>query len=149
MTWVLIGSCVTAVSCAGDDAATPDGGAGGTGGAGGSGGAVDAGGSETGLVGCVAEAPTACPDPPVKYGAVEGIFKARCVNVCHNGMTPDPNDPSMPIWGFTDYEHVSSWQDTIRAEVFRCSMPPQDAGVPMTVEERRAVLEFIRCGLPK
>jgi hypothetical protein len=30
-----------------------------------------------------------------------------------------------------------------------CSMPPADAGVPLTVEERWAILEFLYCGLPK
>jgi hypothetical protein len=145
----LVSGCVIAAGCSDDGGAGPDGGAGSTGGSGGAGGAVDAGGSDMGTVGCVTEAPTSCPNPPVKYSAVEGIFKARCVNVCHNDMTPDPNSPGNPIWGFTDYEHVSSWQDTIRAEVFACSMPPRDAGVAMTVDERRAILEFIRCGLPK
>ncbi len=106
---------------------------------------MEAGPDSMGTVGCISEAPVACPNPPVQYADVEDIFKRRCVGVCHNGSTPDPNNGNMPIWGFTDFEHVVTWKDTIRAEVFRCSMPPQDAGVPMTIQERQAVLEFVRC----
>jgi hypothetical protein len=102
-----------------------------------------------GVVGCVTEAPTACPNPPVKYGDVKDIFQARCVSVCHNGMTPDPNHNNDPIWALSEYSHVFDWRATIRDELFRCSMPPLDAGVSMTGDERRAILEFIRCGLPQ
>jgi hypothetical protein len=155
--WIVLalsGSC-WAAGCGDDSGGSVDGGgaggAGPSGGAGGSGAITDAGGGGTGggIVGCLTEAPVACPDPPVRYGDVQATFQGRCVGVCHNGTTPDPNKNNEPIWGFTDYEHVVSWQDTIRAEVLRCSMPPADAGVPMTVEERRAILEFLRCGLPK
>jgi hypothetical protein len=150
MAWVLICSCLTAAGCAGDDSGNADAGAG-TGGAGGSGGAGGGSGgpTEAGGLGCVEELPVACPDPPVKYSQVEPIFKRSCVSVCHNGTTPDPNNNNLPIWGFTDHEHVVSWQDTIRDHVFRCSMPPQDAGVAMTQDDRRAILAFIRCGSPQ
>ncbi|HMJ53053.1 MAG TPA: hypothetical protein VK540_13285 [Polyangiaceae bacterium] len=146
MALVLIGGCWAAAGCAGDDGGTPDGG-GGSGGSGGSSPSMDAGG-DSGLVGCVSEAPTACPDPPVTYSKVEPIFQARCVSVCHNDRTIDPNT-NLPIWGFTDYEHVVTWKTTIQPEVLRCSMPPVDAGVRITVEERRAILDWILCGVPR
>ena len=140
LTW----GCFAAAGCADDGGGGSDGG----GGAGGSGTVMDASDGEAGVVGCVTTAPTACPTPPVTYAIVQPILQARCVSVCHNDRTIDPNT-NMPIWGFTDYDHVATWADTIRDELFKCSMPPPDAGVPITVDERRAILEFIRCGLPK
>jgi hypothetical protein len=136
------------LGCTAANGDTPDGGAG-SGGSGSGGSApTDGGVLDTGCVGCVDGGPTACPTPPVTYSKVQPIFQARCVSLCHNGTTPDPTMPGT-IWGFPDYEHVFSWYDTIRASVIDCSMPPPDAGVPLTVEERWAILEFIRCGLPK
>jgi hypothetical protein len=64
-------------------------------------------------------------------------------------MTPDPTNNNIPFWSLKDYQHVSDWRDTIRQVMVDCSMPPVDAGVPLTVEERWAILEFLRCGLPK
>jgi hypothetical protein len=143
MVLALAGTSVV-TGCGNNNSGMPDGGSGGAG-------PTDGAVIDTGYVGCVDGGPTACPTPPVTYAKVEPIFQARCVNVCHNDMTLDPNDPTMmaKIWGFTDYEHVVAWQDTIRADMISCAMPPPDAGVPLTVEERWAILEFIRCGLPK
>ena len=105
---------------------------------------------DTGFVGCVAkDAGIQCPSPATTYAKVQPIFQARCVNVCHNDMTPDPNNNNMPIWGFKDYDHVVTWQDTIRDSMYGCSMPPAGSGVPLTIEERRAIIEFISCKLPK
>jgi hypothetical protein len=93
--------------------------------------------------------PTSCPSPPVTYGTVKPIFDARCVSVCHNDKTPDPGQPGTTIWGLTDYDHVKDWADAVREQVANCLMPLPDAGIPMTIEERRAILEFLKCGLPK
>jgi hypothetical protein len=123
---------------------------GGAGGAGGSGAITDAGsGGSSGTVGCLTTPPTSCPTPPVTYSMVKPIFDARCVSVCHNGTTPDPKNNNEPIWGLVEYSHISDWRDTIRREIAACSMPPPEAGVPMTIEERKAIMEFIRCGLPQ
>jgi hypothetical protein len=147
MALVLVGGCWAAAGCAGDDGGTPDGGGGsGGGGSGGSGPSMDAGG-DTGSVSCTAEAPTACPNPPVTYGKVEPIFQARCVSLCHNDRTIDPVADAA-IWGFTDYKHAKDWNDLIRPAMIGCSMPPVEAGVPMTIEERRVILEWIRCDGP-
>ena len=121
MAWILVGACAAAAGCSGDTDPTD---------------------------GCLTTLPTACPTPPVKYANVQPIFQARCVNMCHNGATLDP-ETKMPIWGLTDYSHVSTWQDTIRAKTASCEMPPPDAGVPMTMEERRAILEWVHCGVPE
>jgi hypothetical protein len=90
---------------------------------------------------CSVPAPTACPDPAPRYADVAPIFERRCV-ICHAGAPGGP-------WSLADYGHVADWQDTIRANLRDCSMPPPDAGVPMMLEERVAILTWIRCGLPR
>jgi hypothetical protein len=135
--------CATAVSC-GDSSGNPDGG----GGAGGSGGAVDASdGKPPGTIGCLTAdtTPTTCPTPRVTFDDVKPIFQARCVSACHNGVTPDPHIPGATLWPLIERMHILDWQDSVRAMMADCSMPPPDAGVPMTIEDRRAIIEFIRC----
>jgi hypothetical protein len=90
---------------------------------------------------CTVRAPTACPEPPPRYADVLPIFEQRCI-ICHSGA---PNGP----WPLDGYEHIADWQDNIRSDMLDCSMPPFDAGVPITLEERMAILTWIRCGLPK
>lgn len=133
----------TIAGCSGD---STNGGAGGSGGSS----AITDGGGETGTVGCLMPAPTVtCPTPPRTYSMVKPIFDARCVGVCHDGKTPDPSMPDMNIWGLEQYSHVKDWEDAIRDQVGNCTMPPVDAGVPMTIEDRQALLEFVKCGAPQ
>jgi hypothetical protein len=128
-----------AMSCSGDGG--NDGGAG----AGGSGNPTDSGNADAGTVGCLPMPvpATVCPTPTVNYDNVKPIFQARCVSVCHNGVTKDPD--GSPIWPLTEQKHFADWQDTVRSTIADCSMPPPDAGVPVTIEERRAILEFVKC----
>lgn len=136
ISWAFIGGCLLVLACEGGgttppvnevDAGTqvPDGGT---------------GPGETPYT-CPVPAPTACPDPAPRYADVAPIFEQRCV-ICHAG---NPGGP----WSLADYGHVADWQDTIRTNVRDCSMPPADAGVPMTSEERLAILTWVRCGLPR
>lgn len=92
-------------------------------------------------LGCPVPAPTACPSPAPHYPDVAPIFERRCI-ICHSGAPGGP-------WSLADYGHVADWQDTIRTHVRDCTMPPVDAGVPMTSEERLEILTWIRCGLPR
>lgn len=89
---------------------------------------------------CLVQAPTSCPSPEPHYSDVAPIFRERCV-ICH---APTWNGP----WPLDQYEHVSDWQDTIHDEVLHCLMPPPEAGVPITLEERTQILTWLRCGLP-
>jgi uncharacterized membrane protein len=98
-------------------------------------------GNETPTVCSSVPAPTTCPDPAPRYADVAPVFERRCV-ICHAGAPGGP-------WSLADYGHVADWQDTIRSSLRDCSMPPADAGVPMTLEERTAILTWIRCGLPR
>lgn len=142
--WALAFGCFASVSCGNDGPGDADGG----GGAAGSGTITDAGG-DPGQIGCLADAAvTACPTPPVTYGNVKPIFQARCVSVCHNGVSIDPVADAA-IWKLDNYKDLVDWLDTIRSSVGECSMPPSDAGVPVTLEERRTILEWIRCGHPQ
>jgi len=90
---------------------------------------------------CSVMAPTLCPDPPVRYADVEPIFQSRCVS-CHADNVDGP-------WPLTTYQDIADWQDLVRADLLDCSMPPADAGVPMTHDEQLAILTWIRCALPQ
>jgi hypothetical protein len=88
------------------------------------------------------EAPTACPDPAPTFADVAPIFGERCVTPCHSGT---PNGP----WPLSRYEHIFDWHEDIRSHLLDCTMPPLDGGVAITTEERLAILNWIRCGLPE
>jgi uncharacterized membrane protein len=90
---------------------------------------------------CTVEAPTACPDPAPTFADVQPIIQSRCTP-CHNGV--DPDGP----WPLVTYRHVADWADVVRDEVLTCAMPPEDGGIPMTDEDRTAILTWIRCGYP-
>jgi hypothetical protein len=92
---------------------------------------------------CTVSAPTMCPEPAPTFADVAPIFEQRCASSsCHSGFVGGP-------WPLDDYEHISDWQDVVRAEVVSCSMPPADANVPITDDERLTILNWIRCDLPK
>ncbi len=119
-------------SCAsgnGENAAT--GGAGGTG----SGGTGGKGGPP---IPCETVAPTSCPEPAPHYSDVRPIFEDICIG-CHYGAKDGP-------WTLDGYEHAANWHDLIRGVMLDCSMPPPDAGIEMTLEERQALLQWLRCG---
>lgn len=90
---------------------------------------------------CDVQAPSACVEPKPTYSDVEAIFKDRCV-ICHNGKAGGP-------WPLTTYGHVADWQDDIRDQVSRCTMPPADAGVAISNAERAEILMWLRCGLAR
>ncbi len=88
-------------------------------------------------VACDVKAPTSCPSPAPRYADVQPIFQSRCVG-CHNGTTQQ--------WPLTSYQDVADWYDSVRDYVLTCAMPPPAANIPMTTEERTAILTWIRCG---
>jgi hypothetical protein len=100
--------------------------------------AADGGGS---AVKCTVEPPTSCPaDPPDYTNDIEPIIRERCT-LCHDGKGEE--------WSLTTYEHVADWYDLIPPEVAHCRMPPPDAGVPITDEERVEILTWFVCGFPE
>jgi hypothetical protein len=88
------------------------------------------------------EAPTACPEPAPTYADLRPMLDTRCVQPCHSGT---PNGP----WPLTQYQHLYDWKDDVRSRLLDCGMPPLDGGVPITTDERLAILNWIRCGLPQ
>lgn len=92
-------------------------------------------------VACSVQAPTECPAPAPRYSDVAPIFKARCA-VCHGASWTGQ-------WPLDTYRHVVDWEDSIRAHLLACTMPPADSGVPMTDAERMQILNWIRCDAPE
>ena len=90
---------------------------------------------------CDVTPPTSCTDPTLDYAAIEPILQQRCLQ-CHGGQPGGP-------WPLDAYEHVADWANEIRAQLSSCTMPPADAGIPITSEEREKVLLWVRCGAPK
>jgi hypothetical protein len=85
-------------------------------------------------------APTSCPDSPPHWADVEPIFESRCGG-CHSPAGDGP-------WPLTSYQDIVDWQDIVRGDLLKCSMPPVDAGVTLTSDERMELLVWIRCALP-
>jgi len=92
---------------------------------------------------CGVVAPTECASPTTRYPDVAAIIDQRCAGPCHSGLLADGP------WPLNDYEHVADWADVIRSELLSCSMPPADSEVTMTLDERMAILAWIRCGYPE
>jgi uncharacterized membrane protein len=89
---------------------------------------------------CVSDAPTLCPATAPRYADVAPIIRARCAT-CHSGAADGP-------WPLDSYGHIADWQNEIRSELLRCTMPPLDASVALLPEERLTILTWLRCGLP-
>lgn len=89
---------------------------------------------------CDTVAPTECNDPGISYADdIAPILAARCIP-CHDG--------SAEQWPLTSYTHVVDWRPDIRTRMLDCSMPPPDAGIPITLAERQRILDWIRCDAP-
>lgn len=102
---------------------------------------ADDAGAEAGVFVCDVPAPTVCPDPPPRFADVAPLFQQRCVP-CHFGAEGGP-------WPLITYRHVTDWYDFVRDDIRDCSMPPPDSGIPMTSDERQAVLTWLLCGFPE
>lgn len=89
---------------------------------------------------CNVEAPTSCTDPDLSFSDIEPIIVQRC-QICHSGDTEQ--------WPLTSYSHVADWFDLIPPEVANCRMPPPEARIPISDEERLAILTWFRCGYPE
>lgn len=87
---------------------------------------------------CGVVVPKTCSDPAVRYADVQPIIEQRCVS-CHSGS-------NTPQWPLTTYQNVADWYDEVRYFVETCAMPPPAANIPITPEERNAILMWVRCG---
>lgn len=84
---------------------------------------------------------TVCPSPAPTYADVSPVFDAHC-NICHTGQDNGP-------WPLNDYESVYDWSELIRSDLLDCTMPQADAGTNFTDDDRRLLLTWIRCGMPR
>ena len=142
--WLL--ATVVVLGCGDSTSSEPDGGSPTTGTGGSAGGGPADAPVDTGATTCPVPAPTACPSPPVRFPAVEPILQQRC-QTCHDGKHTEDGGPNgLPVWALVEFSHIVDWQDLIRADLMDCSMPPADAGPSLTVEERTALLTWVRCG---
>jgi hypothetical protein len=89
---------------------------------------------------CDVRAPSECADPDMTFADIEPIIAQRCLG-CHDGRGDQ--------WPLLDYGHVAAWFIEIRSAMLSCAMPPPDSGLTMPVEEREALLRWIRCGRPR
>jgi uncharacterized membrane protein len=90
---------------------------------------------------CNGPAPASCPTPAPRYPQIAAIIEQRCAS-CHSPRWTGP-------WPLDTYGHVADWQVTIQSNLLDCTMPPPDAGVPITPAERVEILTWIKCGLPR
>jgi hypothetical protein len=86
---------------------------------------------------CTVSAPTSCEQPQLRWVDVQPVVQKNC-GPCHDG--------SGDQWPLNSYTDVADWADTVRDWVADCSMPPQDAGIPMTDAEKLVILDWLRCG---
>jgi uncharacterized membrane protein len=101
--------------------------------------------------GCRKEAAIDCTPPPAVLSAPEAgcptfadVFTNVFTPVCDNCHAPKETEASIP---FTTYAQIHGRQSTIFVRVFdNCDMPPSNAPVPLTVDERQLLLDWFACG---
>jgi uncharacterized membrane protein len=92
--------------------------------------------------------PLICPEagaPSFAGDILPNIFQPVCDN-CH---APDavPADRETPY--LTNYQQTFGSRGEILTQVFEfCSMPPANAPVPLTDDERQTLLDWLACGAP-
>jgi hypothetical protein len=74
------------------------------------------------------------------FADIEPIIAQRCLG-CHDGRGAQ--------WPRLDYGHVAAWVIESRSAMLSCAMAPPASGLTMPVEEREALLRWIRCGRPR
>jgi uncharacterized membrane protein len=79
-------------------------------------------------------------DPPSYARVVAPIVARRCVT-CHTGLGDAP-------WPLDTHGNLSAWKGEALQQLYRCTMPPADAGVPFTEGERTLLWEWLVCGAP-
>ncbi len=81
--------------------------------------------------------PDACP---TFTAVLDGVF----VPVCQNCHAPKQQEASIPL---TTYAQIHGRQSSIFPDVFdSCSMPPSNAPMPLTADERQLLLDWFACG---
>jgi uncharacterized membrane protein len=82
-----------------------------------------------------------CSSAPSYTNEVAPIFASRCAS-CHTSA--DPLGP----WPFDDIVDIQDWSSTILVDLDSCLMPPPDASVGLSADERAVLGAWIVCGSP-
>jgi hypothetical protein len=91
---------------------------------------------------CPDDLPPACPAPAPSYQAqVAPLLEARCVG-CHGAGQVASNRL------LDSYGSVFPQRAAVLRQTYACQMPPADAGAPLTLAERAALLGWLVCGAP-
>jgi hypothetical protein len=90
---------------------------------------------------CGAHATKTCPSPAPSFKKeVLPLLKAKCGS-CH---VDEPDHP----WPLTDWDTVRDWKAQFTQDILSCTMPPLDAGITLTDEERGLFVAYVACGTP-
>jgi hypothetical protein len=89
---------------------------------------------------CPSDVPDACVQPAPTWAAVLPIIQARCGS-CHK------EDAGQ--WPLNEYQYVIDWEPSFVGDIVACTMPPADAGIELTQDERTTLLNWIACGAPQ
>jgi hypothetical protein len=91
---------------------------------------------------CPRDLPPSCPTPEPSWASdVRPLVDSKC-NACHGvgGIEQSRFD-------FSTYQGVHNLSGSILDNVYRCLMPPPDAGA-LSVAERRVLLGWLVCAAP-
>jgi hypothetical protein len=88
------------------------------------------------------DAGATCPtDGPTYEATIQPILARSCLPGCHDS-SPDA------AWPLTDFDDITAWSTYIESDLIRCTMPPPDAGVAITDDERNEIFTWLGCGTP-
>jgi hypothetical protein len=86
------------------------------------------------------DASTCIGPPPSFQNDVLPILDRSCNEACH-GTVPG-------VWPLTQYQDVADWGSLVYSDMQNCSMPPADAGPPLTTAERTLIANWVACNVP-
>jgi len=92
---------------------------------------------------CPRDLPSECPSPEPSWSAdVQAIVAGIC-GQCHadGGIEQSAFD-------FSTYQGVFMNRGSILDQLYACAMPPEDAGVAISLAEREAFLGWLVCNAP-
>jgi hypothetical protein len=80
---------------------------------------------------------------PSFKNAVTPIIERSCASIagCHTGKANDP-------WPLNNYEEIVDWAPNFVSDLQGCTMPPADAGVALSTNDRLALWQWLNCGTP-
>ena len=91
---------------------------------------------------CPNDLPGACPSPAPSWSREVSRVVGRSCTPCHSPTGAVANRP-LGTWA-----EVFAQRQPVLTQVYSCRMP-NDGGVPLTVDERQAVLGWLVCGAPQ